>query len=142
MGERRYPWFRVTKRSEEHLAGGSIYFIHDVAAFEKRIRAEIRKIDEVTLYYLKEALQSFRAGCILAATVMLGVATEHTFLLLLETIAANPAEAPTFAAVQKEFTTLRKINAFNRAIDRAKNALPREIMDDFDTHFPQRIGPS
>jgi hypothetical protein len=130
-----YPWFRVTGRGKAQLTGGSYYFLYDVAAFEQRVRGEIPKIDEVTLFYLKEALQSYRAGCILASTVMLGVATEHTFLLLLETIAKNAAEAPKFTAVDKEFTVLRKINRFRGIIDQNRAGLSRDIVEDFDTHF-------
>ena len=47
----------------------------------------------VTPTYLQEAMQAFRTGCILSATVMRGVATEHTFLLLMKTIENSPAHA-------------------------------------------------
>jgi hypothetical protein len=80
-------------------------------------------------------LQAFRAGCILSSTVMLGVATEHTFLLLLETIANNPTYAPTFAGVQQERTTLKKINKFKNIIDQTRKSFPQGLLEDFDTHF-------
>jgi hypothetical protein len=36
------------------------------------------------LLYFQEAIQAFKANCLLSATVMLDVAAEHTFLLMLE----------------------------------------------------------
>ena len=84
---------------------------------------------------LKEALQAFRTGCILSSTVMLGVATEHTFLLLLETIDNNAAHASTFAGVQQARTTLQKINKFKNIVDQKRKSFPKELIEDFDTHF-------
>src|SRR2546430_10606295 len=88
-----FPFFRVTSRGKRVLSGENSYFLHDVTRFESQVLAEIPDIDQTSLIYLKEALQAFRAGCILSSTVMLGVATEHTFLLLLETIDNSAAHA-------------------------------------------------
>ena len=35
-------------------------------------------------------MQSFKSGCMLASTVMLGVASEHSFLLLIEAAENSP----------------------------------------------------
>ncbi len=56
------------------IANQDTYFFHDVSTYEQLIRKEIPSIDDVTLLYLKEAMQAFRVGCLLSATVMLGVA--------------------------------------------------------------------
>lgn len=130
-----FPFFRVTSRGKRVLSGENSYFLHDVTRFESQVRAEIPEIDQTSLIYLKEALQAFRAGCILSSTVMLGVATEHTFLLLLETIAQNTTRASTFASVQEERTTLRKINKFKSIIDQTRRSFPQGLLEDFDTHF-------
>lgn len=130
-----FPFFRVTSRGKRVLSGENSYFLHDVTRFESQVLAEIPDIDQTSLIYLKEALQAFRAGCILSSTVMLGVATEHTFLLLLETIAHNPAHASTFAMVQQERTTLKKINKFKNIIDQTRRSFSQGLLEDFDTHF-------
>lgn len=101
-----FPWFHVTPLGQRILAGENPYFVHDVSGYETRIRREIPKIDSTTLIYMKEALQDFRSGCVLSATVMLGVAAEHTFQLLVEVIEKNPAHAKVFEAVSKERTLL------------------------------------
>jgi hypothetical protein len=130
-----FPWFHVTSLGRHILAGENPYFIHDVSGFEARLRREIPKIDEVTLLYLKEALQDFRSGCVLSATVMLGVATEHTFLLLIEVIERNAEHADKFASVGKERTLLSKANRFRQTLDRNQGVLPREVKEDLDTNF-------
>jgi hypothetical protein len=130
-----FPWFHVTPRGRRMLAGENPYFVHDVAGYEARIRREIPKIDDVTLIYLKEAVQGFRSGCVLSATVMLGVATEHVFMLLMEAIEKNPAHAATYAATSKERLLLPKINRFRQTLELHFGQLPREIKEDLDTHF-------
>ena len=132
---KEFPFFRITGRGNTLLSGGEEYFLHDVSGFEKQIKAEIPDIDPTTLLYLKEALQAFRSGCILASTVMLGVATEHTFLLLIETIDNNKTHSATFSAVSKERGLLRKINKFKSILEMNKKSVPRELLEDFDTHF-------
>lgn len=92
-------------------------------------------VNDVTLQYLKEAMQAFRSGCILSATVMLGVATEHTFLLLLEVLEGNATHQKTFAAVFPERTVLQKFNKFRNILDTMLKTLPAEIKEDLDTHF-------
>ena len=100
--DREFPFFRVTEFGGRIVAHQQAYFFHDVSSYERLLRSEIPAIDDTTLLYLKEAMQSFRTGCILASTVMLGVATEHTFLLLVETIERSVAHSATFASVATE----------------------------------------
>ena len=87
------------------------------------------------MVYLKEAMQAFRVGCVLSSTVMLGVSTEHTFDLLIETINNNPTHASTFQAVSNQWGALRRVNAFKSILDTQINTLPRDIKEDLDTHF-------
>lgn len=132
---REFPFFRVTRVGRTIAESQSAYFFHDVSAYERTIRENVPRIHDVTLLYLKEAMQAFRSGCILSATVMLGVASEHTFLLLLETIEANPAHQPTYAAAIQERMLLRKFNTFRAILERNIAALPQELREDLDTQF-------
>ena len=132
---REFPFFRVTEFGRRIAAHDRAYFFHDVASYENLVRTEVPQIDETTVQYLKEAMQSFRAGCILAATVMLGVATEHTFLLLLEKIDRSAAHSATFASVAKERTILQKVNKFKAILDQHSRSLPQAVKEDLDTHF-------
>lgn len=132
---RQFPWFRVTRLGKQIADSQSVYFFHDVSSYEQIIRTEVPTINDVTLLYLKEAMQAFRSGCILSSTVMLGVATEHTFQLLLETIENNKAHEPTYSSVFRERTILQKVNKFKNILDQNLKGLPAELKEDLDTHF-------
>lgn len=132
---RNFPHFRITEFGRRIAANQQAYFFHDVSSYEALVKAEIPSIDHVTLLYLKEAMQSFRTGCVLASTVMLGVATEHTFLLLVETLEKNLAHAATFASVGQQRTILQKVNKFKNLMEQELRGLPPDIKEDFDTHF-------
>jgi hypothetical protein len=132
---RQFPFFRVSKIGKQIAESNSVYFFHDVSSYEKAIRLEVPNINDVTLLYLKEAMQAFRTGCILSSSVMLGVATEHTFLLLLEKIESNPAHQTTYKSVFEQKTILQKINKFKNILDQHSKALHSEIKEDLDTNF-------
>jgi len=132
---RDFPHFHVTQFGQKIIAHEAAYFFHDVSSYERSIKTEVPSIDDVTLLYLKEAMQSFKTGCLLASSVMLGVATEHTFLLLLERIDHSPVHSPTFADVKRERSILPKVNKFKRILDAHIGGLPPEIKEDLDTHF-------
>ncbi|HKV94962.1 MAG TPA: hypothetical protein VJW20_20620 [Candidatus Angelobacter sp.] len=132
---RAFPWFRITTFGQRLIAHQQAYFFHDVSSYESLIKSEVPQIDSVTLLYLKEAMQSFRTGCVLASTVMLGVATEHTFLLLVDKIEQNATHAPIFASVGQQRTILQKVNKFRNILDQQTKSLPSEINEDIDTHF-------
>lgn len=130
-----FPFFHVSSLGERILKNENTYFVHDVASYEARIKKEIPQIDDVTLLYLKEALQDFRSGCILSSTVMLGVATEHTFLLLLEQIGKNTNHQTTFSSLSKERTILHKANKFRKILEQELKTFSPEIKEDLDTNF-------
>lgn len=132
---RNFPFFRVSSFGKKLLAGKDAYFFHDVSSYEAIIRKEVPTIDETTLIYLKEAMQAFRSGCILSATVMLGVATEHTFLLLLDVIEQRESHKSIYASVFKERSILQKFNKFKNILDQQSKTLTAEIKEDLDTHF-------
>jgi len=132
---REFPFFRVSSHGERILANQESYFFHDVSTYEQLICNEIPKIDAVTLIYLKESMQAFRVGCVLSSTVMLGVSTEHTFNLLMETIDSNPTHKPTYQSVNDQWGILRRVNTFKTILDGQMGSLPRGIKEDLDTHF-------
>ena len=132
---RQFPFFHVTRLGKQIADSQSAYFFHDVSSYEAAIKSEVPAINDVTLLYLMEAMQAFRSGCILSASVMLGVATEHTFLLLLEQIEANPKHQPTFASVSQERTILQKVNKFKNVLEQNLKSLSPEVKEDLDTHF-------
>ena len=132
---RQFPFFRVSRLGQKILDAHESYFFHDVTSYEKVIRQSIPNIDTVTLLFLKEAMQAFQAGCILSSSVMLGVATEHTFLLLLEKAVASKSWGSAFATANKERTLLQKFNKFTNKLRQQAKELPSQIREDLDTDF-------
>jgi hypothetical protein len=134
-----FPWFRISEFGKQVLDNQEPYFFQDVAGYEALIRARVPQIDPITLIYLKESVQAFKSGCVLSASVMIGVASEHSFLKLLDAIEANPTHSITFATVHRERTILRKLNAFKRILDQNLNLLPARVKEDLDTQFMSTV---
>ncbi len=130
-----FPFFRVSANGEKILEGQEPYFFHDLSSYEKVIRENIPKVDEVTLVYLKEAMQAFLSGCLLSSAVMLGVATEHSFLQLLETVERNPKHSDLFKNALSQRTILQKFNKFRNILDQNIGILPSEVKEDLDTNL-------
>jgi hypothetical protein len=132
---RQFPFFRISRLGKRLIANEDTYFFHDVTSYTKLLIQEVSAIDAITLLYVQEALQAFRSGCLLSSTVMLGVATEHTFLLLIEAVDKSPTHAKHFAGVAKERTILPKVNRFKALLDQMQQTLPFDIKEDLDTRF-------
>jgi len=130
-----FPHFRLSYFGKRILENQETYFFHDVGTYTTLIRQTIPGIDGTTLVYLQEAMQAFRAGCMLSSSVMLGVAAEHTFVLLMETINGHSAHSETFSAVNKERMILHKINKFREILGKHLGDLPPEVKEDLDTQF-------
>lgn len=132
---REFPFCRLSRLGQRLVDNQDTYFFHDVSSYTKWLQEEVPAIDQVTLLYVQEALQAFRSGCILSSTVMLGVATEHTLLQVVEATERSPTHASDFAPVAKERTILQKANKFKNILDQKLKGLTPEIKEDLDTHF-------
>ena len=130
-----FPWFALTEFGRRVFAGGDSYFVHDVTGYEERLKKEVPEIDPVTLLYLKESLQAFRSDCILSSTVMLGVATEHTFGLLAETIDSNPEYRGIYAPAAKDRSILRRVDKFRQILEPRMGELPQATREGLITNF-------
>jgi hypothetical protein len=132
---REFPFFHLTRLGQQLAQGREVYFFHDVSSYEAAIRREVSAVDDTTLLYLKEAMQAFRAGCMLSATVMLGVSVEHSFELMVEHLEGHAAHKLAFAPVFSERGLLRRFKKFRIVIDTQAKGLPPVIKEDLDTHF-------
>ncbi len=130
-----FPFFRISSFGRRLLERNDAYFFHDVSSYTSVIQNEVPEINKVTLIYLQEAMQAFQTGCLLSSTVMLGVATEHVFLLLLEVISNHTNHQNTFTNVFNQKTILQKINKFKNILDQNLSNYPPGLKEDLDTHF-------
>ena len=131
-----YPWFKVSHFGKRILENQNTYFFHDLDSYTKLIRSNVPQVNDVTLLYLQEAMQAFKSGCMLAATVMLGVASEHSFLLLLEAAESNSTFGSRFTGAAKERSMLNKFRKFKEAFDKhVLQSLPHELKEGLDIDF-------
>jgi hypothetical protein len=130
-----YPFFRLSRVGKQLLDNSETYFFHDTSTFEKLILDEIPEFNQTTLLYAKESMQAFRVGCLLSSTVMIGVATEHTFNILVETAVANPNFESRYKKVLRERGILRQFTKFRRTLEADIKDMPYECREDLDTQF-------
>ncbi len=131
-----FPWFAVSHFGKKILANQNVYFFHDLESYTKLIQSNVPNISDITLLYLQEAMQAFKTGCMLAATVMLGVASEHSFLLLVEAAEQSPKYGSHFGTLAKERTILQKFRKFRAAFEKNVLAdLPGDIKENLDIEF-------
>jgi hypothetical protein len=89
------------------------YLPHDPTGYLSDLSADVPKIDSTVRLYLTEGLQCFIRGTPIAATVMLGIASERVFLLVCEALEAALLD-------QKELREFSKIllrNAIKPKLD-------------------------
>ncbi len=138
-GNRQFPWFRVSAHGKRILENQAVYFYHDVSSYEAVIKQQVPNIGPVTLLYLNEAMQSFYSGCYLSSSVMLGVASEYTFLKLLEKIETSGTYKSNFKKAFDERNISKKFEAFKNKLkqDMGDNKinLPSEIKENLDTNL-------
>ena len=130
-----FPFFKVTSWGERAVRENDTYFITDTTKFEQRLKNEIPNIDDITILYLRESFQAFRVRCTISSAVMLGVAAEHIFQLLLDQLESNPQQKTKFRNVFKERSILKKINRFKAIITSEQASFTQEVRESFDTQF-------
>lgn len=130
-----FPFFRLTSHGVKAVEEGDTYFISDTKVFEQRVKSEIPNIDDISILYLKECFQAFRSGCLISSAVMLGVAAEHLFQLLLDELESDPNQSSRFSSVFQQRTILQKIEKFKNIIAADKASFPKDIRESFDTQF-------
>jgi len=133
-----WPFFRLSRFGEKALATGTVNRFHDTTTFLRIVRDRVPDLSEEALRYVDEAVASFYAGCLLASSVMLGVAAEAEFIRLTEVANASPTRGAAFADAVKERNIKTKITAFNKALEPIRKSLePRKAFEDLDTNLAQ-----
>jgi hypothetical protein len=133
---REFPHFSLSHFGKKILDNENTYFFHDLSTYTALIQSNVPNINPTTLLYLQEAMQSFKAGCLLAATVMLGVASEHSFLLLADVTEKNGKYGLHFSSVSKERMLLHKFTKYKAALEtQVAKDLPKEIKENLGIEF-------
>src|SRR5215470_1227584 len=79
-----WPWFHLSRFGETALARQNPYRFHDTSSYIAMVKSAVPDLSADAELYLEEACAAFYADCLLASTVMLGVAAEAEFLRVVD----------------------------------------------------------
>jgi hypothetical protein len=130
-----WPWFKLSHFGKEALQSQSPFRFHNRESFLSMIKAEVPDISANALIYLDEAVAAFYAECLLASSVMLGVASEAEFLHLLDVACANTTHGATFAPIQRKPFIRTQIIEFRKLIKPLIPLLPKNATEDLETNL-------
>lgn len=130
-----WPFFRLSHNGKRTLASQSSWRFHDASSYLALVRRQVPDISEQAITYLDEAVGAFYAECLLASSVMLGVAAESEFLRLLDVAVNRPNVGGTFRSAANEKFIRQKITKFLSAIASVAPKLDRQATEDLDTNF-------
>jgi len=97
------PFVSVTEHGKKVLESGEIWLPYDPDGYLKNLKTEIPNIDPIIEMYITENLQAYLKGLMFSSAVMLGVASEQAFLILLDTLTnalKNPKEKKKFEKIK------------------------------------------
>ena len=129
-----WPFFKVTEYGQQVLDEGEI-IPHDPEGYLAWMREQCAPFDEVAEVYLAEALQCFLRGTYMGSAVMLGVAAERLFLILLDAFiqALEPTAAQRLRQATQNRPLVRQWREFRQRFDSESSALPSDLQDDLST---------
>ncbi len=130
-----WPWFRLSHFGKNALQSQNPYRFHDQSSFLAIVQKEIPDISSVAITYLAEAVSAFYADCLLASTVMLGVAAEAEFLRLIDVASNGVTHGAKFIPVFKGRSIREKITKFQSALAPIIPTLSHRDVEDLDTNL-------
>ncbi len=129
------PWIQVTEWGKTCLQKGE-YLPYDTALFLARLKSQISGLDQIVELYLKEALNSFRAGNYLSVAVMVGVASERILIILrdaiLNSIKENDRQRKFKESTENQIAK-RIYDEIIKKVDPIREQLPPELHDSIGT---------
>lgn len=130
-----WPNFRLSHHARETLLQKHKFSFHNANSYLKLVRGEAPDISQETETYLAEAISTYYADCLLACTVMIGVAAEIEFLRLLDAGASNASYSSLFAAAVAERQLRPKIMKFQAIIPSLPSAMLKAAGEDVATNI-------
>jgi hypothetical protein len=131
----QWPFFRLSHFGQHSLRHGTPYRFTDCSTYIRMVRQHAPDLDDLTQLYLEEAIGAFYAGCMLAACVMLGVATEHRTELLIASAESSPRLPNAFAGVSAERGILRRMRKFVALLQPHLKAMPPKLREGLETQL-------
>jgi hypothetical protein len=131
----QWPFFRLSHFGQQTLVSQSPWRFHDSTSYLAMVRREAPDLSDEAFAYLDEAVQTFYAQCLLASSVMLGVAAETEFLRLLAIAESHPTIGHRFQSAAKAKFVAEKISKFVPILTELRPKLNKEAMEGLETNF-------
>ena len=131
------PFFRITDYGRKVLADGE-FIPHDPSNYLEKLKEAVGTSEPVTFEYLKESLRTFNTGCYLAATMMLGIASERTFLSLCDSLLnaiSSATKKKKFEKILEGVSMIAKFNFVQSEIDTLMSARKGVLPGNTRTHL-------
>lgn len=132
-----FPFVSVTEHGRQVLDSGQT-LPYDPDGYLKRLKTEIPNLDPLIDMYVSESLQAYLKGLMFSSAVMLGVASEKAFLILLETFTnaiIDPTKKARFQRLQENMRTKHKFDQMKNEIVALRASLPRDLSEDLESQF-------
>jgi hypothetical protein len=104
------PFFRLTEYGKKVIQEDR-FLPHDPNGYIDNFKQAVSNPDSVVLGYLEESLRCFVSGCLVASTMMLGIASEVVFLNLCNILLSalnNPIEKKRFNGIMQNISMIAK----------------------------------
>jgi len=125
------PFFHITEYGKKVLAGGE-FLPHDTTGYLERFHNEITNPDPTVESYLSESLNCFTRNNLIASVIMLGIASERTFLLLCGSLLdslADTTEKLKFQKILDQRAIKPKMDWVFNKIQAIQSKSPRPLPD-------------
>ena len=129
MQQPNLPFLRATEYGLKCFEAGELT-AHDHDGYLERLRATCQGIDDITLLYVDEALDTFRARRLLASVVMIGVAAENMLLRLVGAVQSaldSSAKKTKFESATKDKKAKRLHDEVLSRLSSPTTPLPEEL---------------
>lgn len=130
------PFLSITEHGKEVLESGQT-LPYDPDGYLKNLKTDVPNLDPLIEMYISESLQAYLKGLVFSSAVMLGVASEKAFLLLLEAFTnalTNQPKKRKFQNLQESIKTKKKFDKLKSEIMAIRRILPPELSEDLESH--------
>ena len=108
----------------------------DASGYLEKLSRDIPGLSQTTATYLREAVRSYAGGLYLAATVMVGVASEAAVLEMAGALAARfNDDALKTTLANARISYYKKFQEIRKMLESSKAALPAELTDGMSLLF-------
>lgn len=133
-----HPWLELTEFGKKCIDEGNIVPL-DPEGYIAQVLKELPRIDSIVLDYLKESITAFNRNLILSSTITLGVASEQTMLLLMESFSSYISNAKQFKNIKDklddEDSIFRKYKVFKDGVSQLPKSVKASFPQNFDVHM-------